>query len=63
MSVQKSVYKLVCNCGIAEVSIVYLADVYITYFSMFVNPMHSEDYSSLSVSHSVILSGTAFPAP
>ena len=32
MSVQKSVYKLVCNCGIAEVSIVYLADVYITYF-------------------------------
>ena len=32
MSVQKSVYKLVYNCGIAEVSIVYLADVYITYF-------------------------------
>ena len=32
MYVQESVYKLVCHCGIAEVSIVYLADVYIMYF-------------------------------
>ena len=32
MYVQESVYKLVCHCGTTEVSIVYLADVYITYF-------------------------------